>query len=136
MENRTIKFRAWIPTGFDDDDNPTGFKMIDDLAFEEYLPLNDHLRNFESPLMQFTGLYDKNGREIYEGDILRLNYKYRGGDDEDLSIRPIIVQIDFHGGSFWFTGDGYTDCNWHFYNALDRKVIGNIYENPRLLKGD
>ena len=31
------------------------------------------------------------------------------------------------------TGGGYTDCNWHFYNAENREVIGNIYEHPKLL---
>lgn len=84
-------------------------------------------------LMQFTGLLDKTGKEIYEGDILRLNYNYRERDDDDIAVMPITVQIDFQGGSFWFTGDGYTDCNWHFYNASDREVIGNIYQNKDLL---
>ena len=82
-------------------------------------------------LMQFTGLKDKNGKEIYESDILKLqyplNYGYGG-----IHNKEIIVTISFESGCFWFTGEGYTDCNWHFYNEYE--VIGNIYENPELLK--
>ena len=131
MGNRIIKFRTWIPTGYDDDDNPTGYKMIDDLAFEEYLPLNDHLRNFESPLMQFTGLYDKNGKEIFEGDAL---YSDRILTDEDPPNDRWIVDVTFEDGAFCY--------GWHG-DPLDKgecstemEVIGNIYENPELFKGD
>ena len=31
------------------------------------------------------------------------------------------------------TGGGVTDCNWHFYNAEDREIIGNVYESPELI---
>jgi len=115
MENRTIKFRAWIPTGFDDDDNPTGFKMIDDLAFEEYLPINDHLRNFESPLMQFTGLLDKRGREIYESDIL-LDGKYSW-------------EVYWYADHACFATRS-KNVTSEIVNNQNMIVIGNIYENP------
>jgi uncharacterized phage protein (TIGR01671 family) len=85
----------------------------------------------EYELMQFTGLHDKNGKEIYEGDILKLQYPVNYGFAGKYN-HEIIVTILFDNGSFWFKGDGYTDCNWHFYNEYE--VIGNIYENPELLK--
>jgi uncharacterized phage protein (TIGR01671 family) len=79
---------------------------------------------------QFTGLKDKNGKEIYEGDILKLDYPINYGFAGFGSLL-ITVIIEFNDGCFWFTGEGYTDCNWHFYN--DYEVIGNRYENPELL---
>ena len=69
------------------------------------------------PMMQFTGLLDKNGKEIYEGDIL----KYRG----KLSFNdpPFVVE--------WQNDD----ARWtEFYPSNNFEVIGNIYENPELLK--
>lgn len=82
--------------------------------------------------LQYTGLKDKNGVEIYEGDILKFGWPVNGADGEEEFI-PLIVVIDFHGGAFWFKGGGYTDCNWHFYNSENREVIGNIHQHPSLL---
>ena len=66
---------------------------------------------------QFTGLHDKNGKEIYEGDIVL--------------IREGIAVITFYCGSFW--------CDfWTMLLLSDRcvevEVIGNIHENPELIK--
>lgn len=80
---------------------------------------------------EFTGLLDKNGKKIFEGDVLKLqypiNYGFGGIHDKEL-----IVTISYDNGAFWFIGEGYTDCNWHFYDKYE--VIGNIYENESLLK--
>ena len=68
-------------------------------------------------LMQFTGLHDKNGKEIYEGDILRF---------ENLPDLDIVEATD--GGWNPFIDSMETDGAWHY------EVIGNIYENPELLE--
>jgi uncharacterized phage protein (TIGR01671 family) len=72
---------------------------------------------------QYTGLKDKNGKEIYEGDII----------STDLD-RPFNIVV-FRNGAFVFqchdNGKDYYDYMFSY-----GEVIGNIYENPELLKGD
>ena len=73
-------------------------------------------------LMQCTGLKDKNGVEIYEGDILIWN-----ADSPTLRGRTKVVKPT-DGGWNPFIDDMQTDSAWHY------EVIGNIYENPELLE--
>ena len=98
------------------------------------------IKNNELIIMQFTGLKDKNGKEIYEGDILGI------WDDRTIKkIWKIIVrfgEVDFHR-------DAYTNCIGFFGTELNSsmpqglkhclsykrcEIIGNIYSNPELLK--
>lgn len=73
---------------------------------------------YDYELMQYTGIKDKNGKEIYEGDIVC--YKYNG--------ELIKVMVEFVNGVY-FAGDAF------LYNKRNvAKVIGNIYENPELLE--
>ena len=82
---------------------------------------NYHIRD------QFTGLKDKNGKEIYEGDILSLP-----------SWRPKEMQICFIEGGFCLAnkaGEFVGDIHYIQHGGIpDAEVIGNIYENPDLLK--
>ena len=80
-------------------------------------------------LMQYTGLHDKNGVEIYEGDIVR-------------SFKPMVVRFGdaFYEGGYMHPGfyleDGRGDQyeDWSFRWDLELEVIGNIYEHPELLE--
>jgi uncharacterized phage protein (TIGR01671 family) len=79
--------------------------------------------------MQFTGLLDKNGKEIYEGDIVNVtqNKKKNAVMDYDIGIKDIAWE---RGGLFL---SGYSnDLEWHCNNS-DVEVIGNIYETPELI---
>ena len=136
--NREIKFRAWdkkgermyynIQKGIDFDD-------------ESHYSFNDFLeRRFDDchewEIMQFTGLKDKNGKEIYEGDIIR--HDTREIYQDDYYISPVW----FREGAFKVSRDCFhgEEIKWKeeitlgSYNTDFVKVIGNIYENKELLK--
>lgn len=73
-------------------------------------------------IMQFTGLKDKNGKEIYEGDIVRCNEQF-------------VEQVVFLNGGFQTTQDGET-FKVSAWGWDTMEVIGNIYENPELAPCD
>lgn len=71
-------------------------------------------------LSQFTGLTDKNGKEIYEGDILK--YKIQGTLQNDNYVVDTLENL-------------YLDCNHSdpYYRITEMEIIGNVYENPELI---
>ncbi len=76
-------------------------------------------------ICQYTGIKDKNGKEIYEGDIVKL-------DSNTLKITGIVT---YHNDEAVFVledlHDEIEECLW--YMQEDLEVIGNIYDNPELL---
>lgn len=110
---RPIKFRAW------DKENK---KMIynPDFVFPNYA-MDENASVFV--LMQYTGLKDKNGKEIYEGDIVK--YSWLPKDHPQHETGVVVVEDIRNIPSILTKG-------WTF----EIEVIGNIFENPELLKGD
>ena len=125
---REIKFRAWLK----EDKKMVNVETMDftDKSIQ-YLKkseiINAYILRRESfddvELMQYTGVKDKNGKEIYEGDIVILN------DAEEES--RCVVKYKY--GSYILV-DG--DLRENLSNVEDRflEVVGNIYENKNLLE--
>jgi len=83
-------------------------------------------------LMQYTGLKDKNGKGIWEGDIVkRLITRLDIMGNHEWKARG---QVSFNDGGFCMDFSEECSGTEHLYGS-DNEVIGNIYENPELLKG-
>jgi uncharacterized phage protein (TIGR01671 family) len=121
LKDRVIKFRLWLPS-------------IGKLTYP--LTITDWANGYEEITVsencvwqQFTGLHDKNGKEIYEGDLIQF-------DLLDGQIEIGIVRWSEYG--FWTT----QDAKHHEQllsdelksNAYKYSLIGNIYEHKHLLK--
>ena len=117
---RTIKFRGRYPR---DSKWYYGNLYVEDMRTHIFTPKRNCFNIDPETVGQFIGLYDKDGKEIYEGDILDFN--------------GIIVEIRFVRGVFAFLVNGDLDeelCG-DCRTDLFAKVIGNVYENPDILKG-
>lgn len=120
--SREVKFRAWLPIGqWNEEGTEQAFEMVYDIAFEEYEPLNDLLGRFDT-LMQYTGLRDAKGREIWEGDILAVigdqGYDHFG-----------VVSWNDRKGAWESAGESGED--FHYF-----RVIGNKYEHSEMLENE
>jgi uncharacterized phage protein (TIGR01671 family) len=131
--NREIKFKFWNKKNsrFLQNDNNSIDKTIFDLwDWVEVMgtctsfPMGDYV------FVQCTGLTDKNKKEIYEGDILNFTARYK-------QTGP--VEVIYYGGSYGcvITDDGGLKEFWNLSHIVQQhypEIIGNISENPELLK--
>jgi len=150
--NREIKFRAWVPPITDGEISLPGFMDYDlgqqkiiatktqtreiptEFGFEhsqlgQYF-LNQDLARYGDRLMQYTGLHDKNGKEIYEGDVICFiedviaetisGYPRYEPEGKITEVKLPDIFITLHSEEI--------------PPANEIEVIGNIYENPELLR--
>ena len=115
---RTIKFRAW-------EDG----EMINDIT------LFDANETRSGVPMQFTGLLDKNGKEIYEGDVVSFHAFTFNGSETEYEGKGIVK---YRPDGMCFVFEEKNDFDWMVRDTSNFgeacfEIIGNIYENPELL---
>lgn len=122
---REIKFRAWYESG----NKGVQMRKVKELRMNDRYGITAHLdgggtiRELNQHLiMQFTGLHDKNGKEIYEDDIVE-------SDESDVDGRAYHVM--FEDGCFYASHEDQS----YFLHELEWEIVANIHENPRYLQG-
>lgn len=130
---REYKFRVWDKKDKRMMYNFDGWSDTVDILKQAW----EYLQEREYEVMQYTGLKDKNGKDIYEGDIVVYKYGYSISDPEDEPEEFYINKkvVKFINGEFTPREDGYyPDDYWYGYKIYDFEVIGNIHQNPELIK--
>ena len=117
---REIKFRFW------DIESPYMYEWEEiQQEWESDVYQDAYFRQDHYIAMQYTGLKDKNGKEIYEGDILFwVQFKAKYKCEWDNSLLRFSIKGKCKDD----------DTSLTFYNRKEFEVIGNIYENPELLE--
>lgn len=124
---REIKFRAWnkaLNKMYSHEDLLSLTKNIvkNEFSTGVYLPLNSDIE-----LMQYTGIKDIEGNEIYEGDIVEKEFV-------DFSNRDMFIGVIKLIDGCWSIENENKKRAYFLFNETDiNSVIGNVYENPELL---
>ena len=135
MQQREIKFRAW---------DEQSKKMLPSVDISRPVKYFDWLGGLDVPIMQYTGLKDKNGKEIFEGDVLEYATIWAGvADSPHYKVGDKVVHrretVVFEPFYFADYEDSCAGFGWKIDTCdLEEigkrwEIIGNIYENPELL---
>lgn len=140
MKKRKIKFRFWSPAGktFVRNYKYNGFvdELFDEKDFDTLVP------------QQFTGLIDKNGKEVYEGDLINFycNYTVELGDRDIIEYKNQEVYYDEELAGFYFGKDGFQildkimeetiEVVGHMNFEKGQKLSDLLKEEPIFKKGE
>ena len=142
---KELKFRVWANT-----DNGLEMIYLDNCECDNglWFASEKHIDEYSKTIMQFTGLKDKNGKDIYEGDVVTFKTAEQGKESDYYEKRETVVfyRAVFSIGSGnlyeWSHEQGGLDMplkNRHYisYGAkntymidFDIEVVGNIYDTP------
>ena len=127
---RTIKFRVW---------NKSIYKhLLESTIFSlentGWININ---KETNGGIDEFTGLQDKNGKDIYEGDILEFEEDSNEFLGSDIKVRRKVGWQNYYGAG-WHFGTSWKDGDkrWSFELPYDAVVIGNIHENKHLTQSN
>jgi len=133
-KTRIIKFRAWDKTNKEwfYSFSIEGDGTVKSYIYNQWGEPDTNISEYVD-IQQFTGLLDKNGKEIYEGDIVKAQYN---DGDKNIEFIDEVVWGYFDDccveGETWITKtDRWQKCIYYWKDELE--VIGNVYENPELL---
>lgn len=116
MNNRIIKFRAW-------DKKEKKMIEVQEMYFnwkEEWVVVEGYIDLQDFELMQYTGINDKSGKEIYENDIIE--------------TKGYVTVVRYEAPKFCCRYDKGKAEMMDFDPFEECEVIGNVYQNPELLK--
>ena len=123
---KEIKFRAWsLITSKMFQDVQWGIEYCDSLRpFAYVIDRAEPEKNAKFVVMQYTGLKDKNGKEIFEGDIVKKLYG---------ATNPTCIVAWHDERAMFIQQDGYNEPLYHLH-PKHIEIIGNVYENESLIK--
>lgn len=153
--NREIKFRAWVKEVYENGELQYGGHMVYDIHSLNFTKVTNlmtgvtpigiscfvpglfygHIEKLtleEIELMEYTGLKDKHGVEIYEGDVIKTVY-----EDEEYGDIDEFVYVSWCEDGYWCVREDERKLLGMLvsHNGGDFEVVGNIHEHPHLLEG-
>lgn len=109
---RELKFRVYIPDR----------KKFEYFELGKFYLSDNYLFQHKYPVQQFTGLKDKNGKEIYEGDILYASY------------HEIKAEVVYDKRFCFFKLTASNSLSFYVDRSSILEIMGNIFENPEMIK--